>query len=220
MKMKKDQKSKSSYKSVGGGGHNSSAEGGGHDSNSDNSDISDAENEDETPKIDYRISSAANHARCGHHGGHGGPSSAANYHSHVPPSQQSARNATYSASNSNQKTMSTGSSSSPLSSTSSSSTATVSSSSSSSSTPNSVTVNILNTNTLSSLLNNNNVGPSPSPDMGYAKYQMGSGSVGDSQYYQVSGNNTSEGYYSSDSGMMHFKNFNLKVFFLLNILFF
>ncbi len=213
--MKKDHKSKS-YKSA---GHNSSADGH-NDSTSDNSDNSDAENEDETPKIDYRVSSAANHARCGHHGHgvhsgnnghHNGPNSNLNYPSHSLSVSHQRTGTTYISSN--QKSMSTGSSSSPLSSSSSSSNAPVSTSSSSSSTPNSVGVNSLNTSTLSSLLsigngvNSVSVGSSSPPvESGYVKYQMGLGDGGsDSQYYQASGNNTAEGFYSgSDLSMDNF----------------
>ena len=196
MKMKKDQKSKSSYKSS----HNNSSSAEGNESGSDNSDNSDAENDDEI-KSDYRMASTANHARCGHHGGHG-PTSSANYHAHQAPQSRN----TYPSFNSNpgSKTLSTGSSTSPLSSSSTSSTAPISSSSSSSSTPNSVTVNGLNPSALSSLLNqssNNSPPPTGFQANGMLKYQGGLSTGTESQYYQSGVNSGDVFYNSSDNNL-------------------
>lgn len=184
MKMKKDQKSKSSYKSN--GHNNSSSAEGGNDSGSDNSDNSDEE-ADEEAKINYKNSSAANHSRCGHHGGHGSNS---NFHSHSAP-----RNS-YNFSNAPLKTLSTGSSSSPLSSSSSSSTTAISASStsSSSSTPNSLQI-------VNQQSTNNN---SP-PPVGFAGNVTKYSTIPvESQYYQNTANPSSsaDAYYnSSDSNL-------------------
>ena len=84
MKMKKDQKSQKSSASK--HGHNSSGSGSGEavadsDRSDDHSDDNSEHSDDEQPRLDYRAASAANHARCGHHGGHG-PGSGA-FHSHA-----------------------------------------------------------------------------------------------------------------------------------------
>lgn len=207
MKMKKDQKSKSgTYKSA----HNNSGSGeGGNESGSENSDNSDAENDDDNNKLDYRASSAANHSRCGHHGGHG-PSSVANtnnFHSHSASAPQKTNyqfNATQVGAGA--KTLSTGSSTSPLSSASSmssSSSSTLpisSSSSSSSSTPNSVTVGSLNASTLSTLLSNHPVNsPTSLQQQQQQHQQQATGAL--PNYYQSSMAPDSHFYQSTDNSL-------------------